>query len=336
MTGHVKVAGAWKDVASGHVKVGGVWKNLVSGYTNIGGTWKQWYASTINYSIGYLVVAGGGSGSARYSLPWASSGGGGGGYVRATNVSITSGTSHTITVGAGATGSAGQTTYGLPGSNSVFSSYTASGGGYGTNCVTGSDRGGNGGSGGGGQGGGTAVSGQGFNGGTGGVDTRCSMYDCTSAYFGAGGGGAGGTAVQGSITSFDYYGETMTHYGYYHGGPGITTSISGGTAYNHSGGGGGVAGTSVGNTIAGNSGGFGATAGAIGSNSSANATVNTGGGSGGGGTGSGSGGSGVVIIWFPDTLPNITSIGAGLTYTLTVSGGYKTYKFTAGTGTVIF
>jgi hypothetical protein len=31
---------------------------------------------------------------------------------------------------------------------------------------------------------------------------------------------------------------------------------------------------------------------------------------------------------------NLTTIAAGLTYTLTDTGGYKVYKFTSGTGTV--
>jgi hypothetical protein len=30
----------------------------------------------------------------------------------------------------------------------------------------------------------------------------------------------------------------------------------------------------------------------------------------------------------------LTSISAGLTYTLTTSGGFKVYRFTSGTGTV--
>jgi hypothetical protein len=44
-----------------------------------------------------------------------------------------------------------------------------------------------------------------------------------------------------------------------------------------------------------------------------------------------------VIIRYADTFANITSIGAGLTYSGPVtSGGYKTYTFTAGTDTVTF
>jgi hypothetical protein len=47
------------------------------------------------------------------------------------------------------------------------------------------------------------------------------------------------------------------------------------------------------------------------------------------------GGSGIVVVSYPDSFDNLTSVGAGLTYTLTLSGGKKIYKFTAGTGTVV-
>jgi hypothetical protein len=68
-------------------------------------------------------------------------------------------------------------------------------------------------------------------------------------------------------------------------------------------------------------------------------TANTGGGGGGGGasgasTAGGTGGAGVVILRYADSLADFTSIGGGLTYTLTTTGGYKIYRFTAGTGTV--
>jgi hypothetical protein len=60
---------------------------------------------------------------------------------------------------------------------------------------------------------------------------------------------------------------------------------------------------------------------------------------GGGGSanmGSGSAGSGVVIIAYPSTQADITTIGGGLTYTKDTStrSGWTVYKFTAGTGTV--
>jgi hypothetical protein len=64
--------------------------------------------------------------------------------------------------------------------------------------------------------------------------------------------------------------------------------------------------------------------------------VNTGGGAGGGNTDGfgGNGGSGIVIIRYADTFPAITTIGGGLTYSTTTTGGYRIYTFTAGTGTV--
>jgi hypothetical protein len=45
-----------------------------------------------------------------------------------------------------------------------------------------------------------------------------------------------------------------------------------------------------------------------------------------------------VIIAYPDSFAPMTSIGAGLTYSVsTVSrAGYRVYTFTAGTDTVVF
>jgi hypothetical protein len=67
--------------------------------------------------------------------------------------------------------------------------------------------------------------------------------------------------------------------------------------------------------------------------------VNTGSGAGGNGSGAtsgGSGGSGVVIIAYPDTLAPLSSIGGGLTYSVSTSSrtGYRVYTFTAGTGNI--
>ena len=71
-------------------------------------------------------------------------------------------------------------------------------------------------------------------------------------------------------------------------------------------------------------------------------TANRGGGGGGGANGyggggnfsGGNGGSVIVIIRYPDTFANLTTIGGGLTYSLSTTGGFKIYSFTAGTGTV--
>jgi hypothetical protein len=48
----------------------------------------------------------------------------------------------------------------------------------------------------------------------------------------------------------------------------------------------------------------------------------------------GNGGSGVVILRYADTFADLASIGGGLTYSKTTTGGYTIYTFTAGTGTV--
>jgi hypothetical protein len=42
----------------------------------------------------------------------------------------------------------------------------------------------------------------------------------------------------------------------------------------------------------------------------------------------------VVIISYPSTDADLASIGGGLTYTKTTSGGNTIYTFTAGTGNV--
>lgn len=75
-----------------------------------------------------------------------------------------------------------------------------------------------------------------------------------------------------------------------------------------------------------------------GGNHITSAAVNSGGGGGASdfGNAGGSGGSGVVLLRYPDYVANLTSIGVGLTYSVNVSGGYRLYTFTAGTGTITF
>ena len=77
-------------------------------------------------------------------------------------------------------------------------------------------------------------------------------------------------------------------------------------------------------------------------------TANTGGGGGGGGDNpggpGGTGGSGVVIIAYPDTFDDLSSVANALTCNgstgnttpNTARSGYKVYKFTAGTGVIVF
>ena len=56
---------------------------------------------------------------------------------------------------------------------------------------------------------------------------------------------------------------------------------------------------------------------------------------------SGGGGSGIVIIAYPDTFDDITTIGSSLTVAgggpdTSSRSGYKVYKFTAGNDDIIF
>ena len=233
-----------------------------------------------NLTCDYLVVAGGASGGTNVG------GGGGAGGLRCT-VGATGGggslesplsltaQAYTVTIGAGG---AGQTTFGgngNSGSNSVFSTITSTGGGFGN---SGGGTAGSGGSGGGGSGdagtGGAGTTNQGYAGGTG---------KSGGSYVGAGGGGAGAVG-QTPATNTSAVGN---------GGNGVATTISGTSTY-YAGGGGGArdAVSSQG------SGGLGGGGNATYGGTSVAGTANTGGGGGGNhnGSGSGNGGSGIVIV----------------------------------------
>jgi hypothetical protein len=246
-------------------------------------------------SVDYIVVAGGGGGS--YNV---GGGGGAGGFRESKNPAApwtasplasatslpVSETTYPITVGGGGAGGiSNPSKAGSPGSNSVFSTITSTGGGASKGNSTNGDPGG---SGGGASGGPTGS----FTGGSGntpptsppqgnpGGDWPGSPVPTTSV--GAAGGGAG--AAGGNS------GPGVP------GGTGVTTSISASpTAYAGGGGGG------WGNTLEGLASPCG-TGGAGGSctASAGNGTTNRGGGGGGGAGGgpaiTGSGGSGIVII----------------------------------------
>ncbi len=227
----------------------------------------SWTAPTGVTSVDYLVVGGGGGGAS------ASGGGGGGaGAFRSGTLSVTPGTTYSITVGAG--GAGGSNSVGANGSDSVFSSITSNGGGGGgtsTGSANGNASGGGGGNGGSAGAGGT----YGNAGGSG-----------TESQIGGGGGGASaaGTAGVGS-----------PYFGYGHGGAGSASSITGSSVTYSGGGGGGVGRSGAG----GNGGSGGGGGGAATSQTPSNGTANTGGGGGGSNATSqagGTGGSGIVVI----------------------------------------
>jgi hypothetical protein len=254
------------------------------------------FTPTQPLSCDYLVVAGGG-GSSSFASGGGTGGGGAGGLrstVTATggggtlenNLSLASGTSYTITVGAGGTYVNGSN--GNAGSNSTFSTITATGGGYGAY----SGNGGNGGSGGGGYGypastytGGTGTTNQGYAGGNGSTDGATWTAS-------AGGGGAGGA---GTTTTSNGFGGA--------GGVGVSIPIFAnvtGTGIDTYYAGGGGGGTTKPGALAGlggiGGGGLGGRQGQVGSNAIANTGGGGGGAGGAGATVAGNGGSGIVII----------------------------------------
>lgn len=263
-----------------------------------------------------LVVAGGGAGG-----DGAGPGGGAGGVIYDAAYAVTTQT-YTVTVGAGGTPS--YTT----GSNSVFGTLIAFGGGYGGHdSFSGGGSGSNGGSGGGGgyggTGGGTGSVGQGTNGGNGRLGTGGAGSG--DPYCGGGGGGAGAVGASASIS------------GPGAGGVGVSNSITGAAVYYGGGGGGGADNHRLNAAGAGGNGGGGAGGNNGNGNNSTPAvngtagSANTGGGGGGGNNGGtgGAGGSGVVIISYVTadfgtcTGGTITTDGVNTVHTFTSSGTFS-------------
>ena len=243
--------------------------------------------------VSYLVVAGGGGSHADNS-----GGGGGGGYreiknpvnpftaspldgfCTPANVVTLTATSFPITVGGGGAASPTPGASSGDGSNSIFSTITAQGGGAGECQETPGRSGGSGGGGGsrgtsGGSGNNPPTSpAQGQNGGNGAPPS-------------GGGGGGGGAGASGS---------TAPSSGGGNGGNGVASSITNASVTRSGGGGGG--GGQPGGQPGGSAGSGGAGAGGPGASAGSNGTANTGGGAGGGGQSGGgaSGGSGIVVI----------------------------------------
>ena len=235
-----------------------------------------------NTDIEYLLVAGGASGGSN------GGGGGAGGYLSSSIASVNSGSSFTITVGAGGSNSVSYQAKGNVGVDSsiagaAISTITAIGGaGGGSNNL----RDGNDGGSGGGAGMGASATGTGGSGTVGQGNDGGSTTSIGHPYVGAGGGGAGQIGANGGGSSPGA------------GGDGLQSPINGTLTY-YAGGGGGTGGTGVGYTGPGGSGGQGGggTGGTYNGNGF-NATANTGGGGGSSGdaTTVGAGGSGVAIF----------------------------------------
>lgn len=104
--------GQWRQVVAPSIKQGNVWTPITKGFYKTGGLWQQFYPGNVTADI--LVVAGGGGGGIGYGYE-GGGGGGGGGVVFVQNqiLSVQTGQSYKIIVGAGGGANAS-------GSNSVF------------------------------------------------------------------------------------------------------------------------------------------------------------------------------------------------------------------------
>lgn len=282
---------------AGTLSWGGVTGASVTNFST-SGTWtKPAGVTTVTVE---LWAGGGGGGSGRKGDVNASGGGGGGGGAYVTKTFPASDISSTvsITIGAGGSGAAAQTSAntlgitGTTGSSSTFGSYlTAYGGGGGAGGADGAGGTSSGGSGGGGAlgpGVGGTPGGPGTNGQFGGGGTGES-----TAYGGGGGGngayangGGGGSSFQGGPGGGG--GGGFPYPTSYSGGPGGTVPGAGG-----SGGGGGASGGGTGGAGIGRNGGGGGGSNGAGSGGAGGAggTFGSGGG-GGGGNGNNSGASG--------------------------------------------
>jgi hypothetical protein len=254
----------------------------------------NWVNNFSDYTVEYLVIAGGGGGG-RGDANNNGSGGGAGGYrlsfgtERSGNdgaseplFSVFPGT-YPITVGAGGSGGASTYTRGANGGDSRLFSFISIGGGGGGAVNAAAPAGANGGSGGGsgdfndGREGGRGVPLQGFKGGNGQSGSR----NC------GGGGGAGGPGAPASSQA---------------GGPGVSSSITG---------------SAVTRAVGGD-----------GSSSGGSASANTGsGGNGNRNSAAGNGGSGIIVFRIA-TAASVTFSG-GVTSSSSTSGSETIYTITA-------
>ena len=278
------------------------------------------FIPTENITADFLVIGGGGGGGNGDR----SGGGGAGGYRTSagtsgggasaeSSLSLTSGSSYAVTVGAGGAASTNGSDSSIIGPSIDV---TSLGGGAG--AQSGGSAPSSGGSGGGGGAGSTGsgagasgTSGQGYAGGDGASSSGGNNVS------GGGGGGAGAVGV--NVASDDANGGA--------GGAGVSSSITG-SAVTRAGGGGGGAWTNTGGSGGSGGGGAGGRSGVAGTVG----TANTGGGGGGGGTAPGAGGLGIVIIRYAGSSPKAS----GGTITSYTDGGttYQVHTFTSSAHTI--
>jgi hypothetical protein len=276
-----------------------------------------WVALSAGIEVEYLVIGGGGGGGGGFANNTVGGGGGAGGY-RCNVVGETSGGNssaepvyvvtagtYPLIIGAGATGTAANSTISPVATRTLFAGISSVGGGTGGDFNYSGLSGGS--SGGGGSNAAVARVG---------IDGVLGQGSKSGNGAGTGGGGGGGAGAVGANGTSGIGGN---------GGAGISSSITG-SAVTRGGGGGGGATSTAGSGGAGGGGNGGAAA------NGSPGTVNTGSGGGAGGatttnrTG-GNGGSGVVIFRVPTATS--VSFSGGVTHTTTTVGDKTAYRVTA-------
>jgi hypothetical protein len=269
---------------------------------------KSWGVSSVTPQVEYLVVAGGGAGGG--GAAYGGGGGGAGGLLQGI-IPITAGSSLTVTVGAGGTGSC---INGGNGANSVFGNITSIGGGGGNY--------------------GYGVGACGGSGGGNGSDYRnpgpgtLVFSQPVAGQGNRGGGQVGSPGGGGGAGSAGICGRSPHSAG--NGGVGVASAI-GGVLSTYAGGGGGAADYNacsipiLGGAGGGGNGAYSSTGGQNTAGSS-----NTGGGGGAannvsGKTVSSNGGSGIVIISYPDIYNAPASFGGANSPTASTSGSGSIY-----------
>jgi hypothetical protein len=266
----------------------------ITTYTNPGSY--TWTAPTGVTSIQVLVVGGGGGGGWGNPAADGNGGGGAGGVVYNSAYTVVPGNNYSVTVGAGGAtpATSGANQRGTTGSNSVFDTITAFGGGGGGSDITNAGIAG-------GSGGGASCSASGGAGGAG-TSGQGNAGGAAAGGGGPGGGGSGGGgagAVGGAGLGSGSKGGN--------GGQGALYAIAGNPTW-YGGGGGGSSWTAAGGTGGAGGGGGGASR-VTAPNVSTAASANTGGG-GGGGTATyigSAGGSGIVVISYTGEIVEIFS-----------------------------
>ena len=269
---------------------------VITTFTGGSGTWTPPDGVT---NVAVLVVGGGGGGGQF------GGGGGAGGFIHNNTYSVTPGNAYTVTVGGGGAGSNTGGVAGSNGTDSVFDTLIAVGGGGGGSRVGLAGQSGNSG----GSGGGTSPADSGYGKGVGGAATTGQGQNGGSeAAYGWGGSGGGGAGAAGG----DGNGNTGGN-----GGVGLTSAMSGASVY-YAGGGGGCTYGGGGGTIG--TGGLGGGGAGGKGNNGVDGTANTGGGGGGGdvATSGGAGGSGVVIVSYlnPGAVNIDNNAATGVTQTV--------------------